>query len=196
MPKKYILLFIGILFVQGIFAQDKMSVKISLINEAVSLPTVNILKTPLHPGFMLGTEFKIREKNRIKTLITTDFGYYYHQNIEHGIILRAGLKSEFHFNFGLSLFATFNFGYIHTIFAVPVYKYQDGVYKKVYNYGEPHSITTLGFGIAYTFLNNPKLFSIFLKSENAFVYPYGPIKGAPFMLFSFSHLGVRFYPFN
>lgn len=125
------------------------NVRLSLYNEALTLPTIKVFKGPIHPGIMLGTDLCTKSVNHWRMALGTDLGFYNHKFNENAAMLDLAFALGYKFDFGLTPKITSAIGYKHAFFPSEAYQYKDGVYKKSPNLGTGSATFKLGLGLEF-----------------------------------------------
>lgn len=134
---------------QTIAYQKEIPIKISLLNERVSMPTFNHLFSDWNLGAAAGTEFLYKRKPHFQFFQTAEIGFYTHQKLGTTGMLYSELGVR---GIWKSLQADFSIGpgYLLNYAYMPLYKEQEGVYKmasQLQNKFMLKSSVTLGYRI-------------------------------------------------
>ncbi len=164
------------------------ALRVSLISEATTLPTYKVVKSPVHPGIMIGADFRTKQGKHWSNTLGVDLGYYYHKAYEHAVMLDGVYTLGYRFNFGLQINLLTCLGYKHSVLAGEVYKFEEGEYKKATHWGKAQFNGKLGLGLEFP-INNK--FSIGVNNRYVVALPYAPKKGMPFSIHSIFAVGVK-----
>ena len=163
------------------------SIRLSVFSEAVTVPTYKLVKSPIHPGILVGVDFWKKSKNHWQQTFGTDLSYYYHRTFEHAIMLDATYSLGYSFKFGLQPKLLTSLGYKHSILTGTQYKFENGKYEKATNFGKPQVSLKLGFGLEYPISEK---IAINIDYRVMVAYPYAPKKDIPMAPYSLFGIGV------
>lgn len=164
------------------------TIKVSAINESVSVPYGQLLVSPIHPGISVGTDFWVKDQTVWFRSFGVDAGYYYHELYEHAFMLDAVYNFGYTFPFHLRLKAIGALGYKHSILTGDTYVLKNGEYVKKQHPGQPQVNTKLGLGIEYPVSQN---LSITADYCGMICLPYSPDQGMPFATQAILRFGVK-----
>ena len=119
------------------------------MNEAVSMPTYKLIKTPLHPGLAVSTNLIGKTAKHHTNELDAMIAYYYHNLFGNSFLLSADYKFIRHFKPGIDLHCTVGLGYKHTILDRRTYQYHDGKFERSIDWGTPQVFLPAGIGIGY-----------------------------------------------
>ena len=162
------------------------SIRVSLYNEATTLPDGGIFHTPLHPGITVGTDLLTRSRKHWQKSLEADLTFYHHEMIENALMLDVMYSIGYKFGFGLQLKFITGAGYKHSFLPGDVYRFENGEYKKVADWGMSHVNMKLGLGLEFPI--NEKI-SLTADQKLMVALPYS--KSLPFSLHSFRGIGVK-----
>jgi hypothetical protein len=174
------------LILSPLIGKAQKNLKVSLINEAVSLPMLRVLQTPIHPGVSIGTDFLVKSRNHWQSTLGADFAFFHHRLSENAVMLDATYALGYRFGFGLQPKLMAALGYKHTLAAGEVYALENGVYEKVTYWGKAQFNAKVGFGLEYA-LN--KKYSLTTDYKTMLVLPYS--QKLPFSLHTLLSAGIK-----
>ncbi|TDB62749.1 hypothetical protein [Arundinibacter roseus] len=125
------------------------NLRVSVMNQALSLPSLNVLHLPLHPGLTIGSDLLIKNHKRWHTTLGADLTFFHHRLSENALMLDAVYGLGYKFDFGLQPRFLAALGYKHSLAAGEVYKLRDGAYEKTFYWGKPQFNFKVGFGFEY-----------------------------------------------
>jgi hypothetical protein len=163
------------------------SIRLSVFTEAIAIPSYKLIKSPIHPGILVGIDFFGKFKNHWKQTIGADLSYYYHRTFEHAIMLDATYSIGYSFKFGLQPKLLTSLGYKHSILTGTQYKFESGQYEKATNLGKPQVNLKLGFGLEYPISEK---IAVNIDYRIMVVYPYAPKKDIPMAPHSIFGIGA------
>lgn len=147
---------------------------VAVFNNATMMPLpslVAITNQPIHPGFLISSEFGWKERKKHKWFQDINLGYMYHRLAFQSILLytKAGFRQEFcRFNADASLQA----GYMHSFMLTDrLVRQDDGSYKSETGWGKPQFITGAGLAVGYNF-GKEKIRRIFLSYDFKIQMPF------------------------
>ena len=162
------------------------SIRVSLYNEATTLPDAGIFHTPLHPGITVGADLFTRSGKHWQRSFGADLTFYHHEMSENAIMLDAVYSLGYRFGFGLQLKIITGAGYKHSFLPGDVYRFENGEYHKVTDWGTSHVNMKLGLGLEFPI--NEKI-SLTADQKLMVALPYS--ESLPFSLHSFRGVGVK-----
>ena len=162
------------------------SIRVSLYNEATTLPDGGIFHTPLHPGITVGTDLFARSGKHWQKSLGADLTFYHHELSENALMLDAIYTLGYKFGFGLQLKLITGAGYKHSFLPGDVYRFENGVYQKGPDRGMSHVNIKLGLGLEFPI--NDKI-SLTADQKLMVALPYS--ESLPFSLNSFRGIGVK-----
>ena len=163
------------------------AIRFSLFSEAVSLPTYELVKIPIHPGILIGADMWKKEGEYWHQSFGGDISYYYHRTFEHSILLDAVYSIGYAFKFGLQPKLLSSLGYKHSILTGNQFKFENGKYKKSANIGKAQLNIKLGIGLEYAISD---IYAINLDYRIMVAYPYSPNKNIPLAPYSLFGIGI------
>lgn len=188
--KRITLALLCALFVSNFSYAQKSAwpLKISLLDESISLPNTWFLDYPYNPAIMVGTEFNIKSNPRNAIFLSGDLGFYHHKHWQNALFLNVGIGYRQDF---WKMYASLRLGpgYSHAFAAAPVYKFEDGEYKEVTDWGSPKFSPFANLEIGYKFTSepdSPSIYFTFGQSVDLGLIPFPH---------QFVGLGFQFYPF-
>lgn len=168
-----------------------MPIRISVMDESISLPNTWFLRYSFNPAVSVGTEWVLKEKNNHDLHATGNLGFFYHKDWQSAVYL----NSEIGYRYRLQRFfgtARFGLGYTHQFATKPVYSPVDGNFEQVTDYGGPAVMTSLAVGVGYRFGSQPYAPEVGLTLMQSFDVPFTIFSGAH----QFVGVSFAFYPFN
>lgn len=125
-----------------------------VFNAATSLPGQFISK-PLHPGFLLGAEFRYNQSAANQWFQTGKLAFSYHQYAQATLQIysETGFRRMIWKGIGAEL--RLGLGYLHAFPATELFKLENGAYAKQTNWGRPQAMAGAALGLNY---NMPERF--------------------------------------
>lgn len=174
------------------FSQIKLrTLRASFYNEALSLPTIRLLRAPIHPTITVGTDFWVKSGKHWQQSLGSDLTFYHHRLSENALIVDGIYSFGYKFGFGLQAKLIGGIGYKHSFVAGEVYKFEDGEYKKAINWGTSHFNVKVGLG--FEFPLNEK-FSATADYKFMIATPYS--EALSFSTHTFIGVGFKIYLTN
>lgn len=174
-----------VLSVSDSFSQK--NIRVGVMNETISLPSIKLTKPPFHPTLNVGIDLREKGGMHWKRTFGADVYYFYHRQIEHAIMLDASYRIGYQFNFGLKPYFSTALGYKHAILSGETYKIIDEEYQRKSHLGKPQANLKLGFGLEYTI--SPK-YTAMADYKIMASYPSGGIF-VPINLNTFLGVGLK-----
>ena len=172
---------------QEVIAQLKpKSIRVSLYNEATSLPSGWLFSYPIHPGIAVGTDLMSKSGKHWQKSFGVDLTFYHHKISENAIMLDATYSIGYKLGFGLQIKWITAAGYKRSFLPGDVYKFEDGEYRRITDWGMSHFNFKLGFGLEFP-LNGR--FSLTTDRKMMIAFPYS--KSLPFSAHAFTGFGVK-----
>jgi hypothetical protein len=162
------------------------TLRVAVLNEATSLPSLRMLETPIHPGLTIGADFLLRRGKHWQTAIGTDLSFFHHRLSENAVMLDATYALGYKFGFGLQPKFLAALGYKQTLAAGEVYELKNGSYEKTNYLGKPQFNAKVGFGLEYAL--NEK-YSLTTDYKTMLVLPYS--QKIPFALHTLLSVGLK-----
>jgi long-subunit fatty acid transport protein len=184
---KMILIIVLLNFTQSFAQLSPKTVRVAFLNEATALPSLRLLKLPIHPTFNVGTDLRVRSGKHWQRALGADAYYYYQRLDQHAIMLDASYRIGYKFNFGLQLNLLTALGYKHAILSGEKYELKDGAYQKTFHLGMSQVNTKLGFGLEYPISEN---YSIMTDYRVMVAAPSGGLY-IPFSINTFLGAGLK-----
>lgn len=125
------------------------SLRVSVLTEATALPSLNVVRIPLHPGISVGMEFWSKAGEHWDRSLSAEFSYYYHRMSEHALVLDGVYRLGYRFDFGLTPNFMAGIGYKHSILPGTVFVLENGEYSATHHGGQPQLNLKLGLGLEY-----------------------------------------------
>ncbi len=178
MLRFFVFIFIGF-FVSEVQAQDStkyVKLSLSFFDNATSLPHQgfsSIFKGPVHPGFAVGTEFRLKKWQRTEWYQTVKLGYFYHRFVQHAVQLYTETGYRYTHRSGFGAFAQLGTGYVHSFADQQQFVLKEGSYQKKFPSGRPQAMVSLSPGIVYDFSKKcKKPISVFFAYQAWLQLPY------------------------
>jgi hypothetical protein len=187
-----------LIFIYPVYSLNKNNLysNIAFIDEGVMIPIYcGFISIPIHPGFVVGCEYRFKNSKNLHLLQTLNAGGYYHPHFEHGIFGYSEFGIRPIFNFGLAPEILLGLGYLHTFEDDPVFSQNSsGEYVQMRNYGRSHLMGTFSLGLGYDLLKKTKLPIIpYIRYQAAIEYPYTLNNGQiPVLMHTIFYLGTIF----
>jgi len=170
---------------------QSMPLKISVLDESISFPNFWFTNYSYNPSLMVGTERILKTKKNHDWHLTGNLGFYYHKDWQTGIFVNSEIGYRYHIK-RFSISPKFGLGYVHTFSPKPSYRFEDGIYTRVKDFGNATLMPSLSIELAFKLSKteqSPELFLTFMETAEI-----------PFRLYNGIHqfvgLGYKFYPFK
>ncbi len=164
-------------------------IKLSILDESISYPTLKLFQWSYNPAFTIGTEYLWKEKEKSSWYFGTDLGFYHHEDWKSAVFVLGSLGYRRHFG-RLNLVLSLGTGYAHTFTTKPVYRNENGEWQRVSEKGNPALMLQVKSELSYALKDkslSPELFISFAMAADV-----------PFSIFSGLHqltgIGFKFYP--
>lgn len=132
---------------QGQRLKEGLPIRVSLLNEAVSLPSASRLVKDINPGLRVGTEFYYRHGRRHQWLQTVNLGGFYHQELATSLFVTSEVNYRF-IGGRVTVDLKAGPGYLLNRSTVPIYRDAGGEYVKTAGFEHRFLVTTgLSVGI-------------------------------------------------
>jgi len=98
-----ILIFTFALSIQYIYAQktslanQDWPIKITLLDESITYPTLNLFQWSYNPAVTIGTEYLLKEKKKSSWYLRSELGSYHHEDWKSAVFLLGGIGYRHHF---------------------------------------------------------------------------------------------------
>ena len=162
------------------------TLRVAVLNEATTLPSLRILETPIHPGLTIGADFLVRRGKHWQTAIGTDLSFFHHRLSENALMLDATYALGYKFGFGLQPKFLAALGYKHTLAAGEVYELKNGSYEESNYLGKSQFNAKVGFGLEYALSEK---YSLTTDYKTMLVQPYS--QKIPFSLHTLLSVGMK-----
>jgi len=175
------------------FIRAQLPITISVFNEATTIPFTTFLKTPIHPGVQVGTEFDWKRGNHFRLYPSVNVGYMFHRKLFQGIYANVELGFDFKTSFGLNLKSKLGAGYLRTYATQQEYQLENGHYESKRDKGNSRLMPSISLGMGYDLhRNDPYSPEVFVLYQSWLEYPYSP-GFIPLMAHTSIQLGGKFY---
>ena len=146
----------------------------------------------LHPGLMVGTEWKLRQSRSHELFLAANLGGYHQRLLSSGVFLNGELGYRYLSPIGIFAQASLGLGYLHAFYPGEVYGYDETSdrFQKKANTGRPALLASGSLALGYVIGKGAQAPKVFIA------YQYAP--EIPFSLAGLHQmigLGVYFYPF-
>ena len=195
----FFLLCLGLLASSQVLAQNNGFLKpdrplrIIVFHETNQLsPGLRFGDQDLHPGIMVGTEWKLNQNPRADIFLTANLGGYHHRLLSSGVFVNSEIGYRYRSSMGIFAQASLGLGYLHVFYPGEVYEFDESAnrFQPATNDGHPALLASLGLALGYKIGTTPKAPELFIS------YQYAP--ELPFSLTGLHQLlgvGVTFFPF-
>lgn len=183
------------LLVAGFIACDATAqtslktLRFSLYNETLGVPSAKLTKLPIHPAVSIGTDLRVRSGHHWQKAFGVDLYYYYQQSLEHALMLDASYRLGYRFNFGLQTNLHTALGYKHAILAGQKYALKNGEYQPTSHFGKAQANLKLGLGLEYPL---SKRYSVAVDYKTMVAAPFGD-RILPFSIHTFLGVGLNIH---
>ncbi len=173
-------------------------VRVSIFDESLTIASPSTFSYPFNPAFGIGTTYTLNSKKRAAKekmpkgswFLLGEFGGYHHQYVRSAFTLTSGIGYRRQFG-RLGLALDFGPGLSYAFTPEETYRYEDGIYKEVTDWG------ALGLHVATSFSASWQLKKVDKSPEVSLIIRQS-IED-PFRNISLPHLyvgaGFTFYPF-
>lgn len=167
------------------------AVDISVLNEAVTIPSHRIVQPPIHPGLRLGATLWTQAKGHWQNDLGAELSYYYHEWFEHALLVNGCYSIGYAFEMGLQPKFEVAAGYKQSFLSdEAVFRFEKGQYEPVILAGKAQLNLQVGLGLEYALTER---WSLSLDYRAMAVYPYAPQKGLAAISHSLLALGLEFH---
>lgn len=167
----------GLLFMCYNFSPaQKTALSFSLFSHATSLPG-GTWAGAWHPGFDVGVQTHVRQKEKSLTYLHWKFGYYYHRLVHHGVQLYGEYNWDISVYKKLGAGVAGGLGYLHTLEDHEIFKLNDqGSYQKTGKLGKAHAQISVSTNLNYHLSNGWQPFLQYrFRLVTPFVNKYVPL---------------------
>jgi len=165
---------------------SQKNLRISIFNEATTLPSSNILHFPIHPGFSIGTDIWIKSGKHWHRSIGAEASFFHHRLSENALMIDATYAIGYKFKFGLQPKLLTSIGYKQSFAAGEIYEIANGDYISTNPAQKSQINVKVGYGVEYSL--NERL-SLVADYRIMVASPFSEL--LPFMLHNFFSLGVK-----
>jgi hypothetical protein len=132
----------------GMAQTPRRQLIVGVFNSATLLPG-KVFSTPVHPGLLLGAEFRYNHSASNQWFQTVKLAFSYHQYAQTSIQLysEAGYRRVIWRGIGAEF--RIGAGYLHAFPATEIFKLENGIYRKKTNWGRPQCMTGAALGLHY-----------------------------------------------
>lgn len=171
-----------------ITSKKQWPIKLSILDENLTTPDLNVARYSFNPAIILGTEYYLKQTDRNEWFLGGNVGFYSHKYFRNAIFLNTELGYRHHFGrFNTS--AQLGLGYAHVFATLPTYKYENGDYNEVTDWGSPAFMPSLGLELGYRLGNSPNSPELFIDYMFAVDDPFAVLP-LPHQFFG---LGIKFF---
>ena len=132
-------------------AQQARPIMVAVLANATTLPSHGKeIFSSVHPGFALGTAFRVNNSPKNQLSQTLKFGYNYHQFVHHSVQVYSELEYKKPITPRVNVTGAIGAGYAHIFTATQVFRRkEDGQYEEKPNWGRPQVMGTFALGAGY-----------------------------------------------
>lgn len=201
--KKHIAFVLLTLFLLSFsFAQEKQHISegkfpliVSFIKHSTNYFFKGAITDPLHPGFLMGTEFTYAKGKLGKIYQTLNSGYFYDKYVAKGLMFFSEFGYRYTMKFGLFVDALIGGGYLRYWHPQEIFALNSaGSYERVKDKGRGAAMISTAMGFGYSF--SEKLgwpIDFFLRYQLFIQTSYS--KESSLRPHQLVHIGIR-YKFN
>jgi len=144
---------------------------VGVFNTATLL-TGKVISKPLHPGLLLGAEFRYNHSVSNQWFQTAKLAFSYHQYAQTTFQLysEAGYRRLLWKGIGAEL--RLGAGYLHAFPATELFKLENGMYFKKTNWGRPQCMAGAALGLNYSLPNRFWLNQVFVDYQFYLQLPF------------------------
>ncbi|QDG54167.1 hypothetical protein FIV42_26520 [Persicimonas caeni] len=172
------------------------TVSVALQAESIELPFSfsGLRSGVLHPGIEAGVEWELWGRGMWHLGWGAQFGYYFHEDLQHGAYLVPALAGEARATGGLVGRADVGLGALHTWSEPEAFELQaDGTYEPSTDWGRVRLMPRAGVGAGWAFEQSDRPpVEVFLRYTVFFEIPFSPPNDIPAMFHTLTQVGVRF----
>ncbi len=189
-------LFVFLLIVGNarLLAQDReWPINVSVFNQQWAFPYYEPLKiTPIHPGLEVGISCLKKDKLFCFPQ-SANLGYFYNTNAGSALFLQINQSIRFSPKCGFFADISLGVGYMHAFHPRDIYRKEDGIYKKVTDFGKPSIMFSFAQTFGYDFSKKHQLpIAPFIKYQWFASSPYFDMI-FPIRPNSLTHIGTIIY---
>jgi hypothetical protein len=167
--------------------KNRINFEVKLMDESLGYPASGISLYAFNPAVSIGAEYILKEKRNHDFHLAADLMYYYHKQWQTAVNLHIAFGYRYRLK-RFSIFPRLGAGYSHSFYVTPIYKYQDGHYKKISDYGNPTFVPFFSLNIGYQIVQSPRSHELFLTMMQNIEIPFTEFWGAH----QFIGVGYRF----
>ncbi|MEL6671008.1 MAG: hypothetical protein AAFR61_02420 [Bacteroidota bacterium] len=191
------LLWLGLLLslfpanLQAQSGSENYPLRITLMDESVSLPSFQALTYSFHPAIMIGTEKKLNQHPIHQWILSANLGFYHHATSQSALFLLPEIGYRYEPGKWYAS-ARFGLGYSHAFYFGPEFRYEGGEIAPVSGYGQGALIPSLALETGYRWkdkANSPAVYLLWMNNLEVPFHIYTPVH-------QFVGLGLSFYPFT
>ena len=177
--------------------QQTWPIRIAAFDESISFPSSDVSSYPFNPAFGIGTTYMLfaekraaKESPKATWFLLGEVGGYHHQYVRSALQLNTAIGYRYQFNrFGLAL--DFGPGYTHAFTPEKTYRYEEGAYKEVTDWGSPGIHLATSFSASWQLKKEDRSPEVILILRQSLEDPF---RNIPFPHF-YAGAGFTFYPF-
>ena len=189
--RKILILLTFLVFGTTLVAQS-WPISVSFVDESIAFPSHRLIKSPLHPGFTVGTEFPNKKfDSDAEWGLRAEIGAYFHERVENAVFLNGSAYYRQPIYWELYAEGGAGAGYLHSFYPSTIWEQQpDGGFSIKEQKGRPHAIATVDLGLGYDL--SPQ-WTVFIRYQLMVETPFAStIPVIPHTLFS---MGAKFHLF-
>lgn len=166
-------------------------IKISVLDESLSLPNFWFVSFPYNPAMMIGTEHILKQGKNSDFHLTANLGGYYHRYARTAFFLNTELGYRYHLGRWNASFRM-GIGYSHAFYPGPEFGLDGEVSEEISSLGRPLLMPSAALGMGYHLSDDPYSPEIFLTYMTAVDFPLSLYNS----VHQFVGIGVAVYPFQ
>ncbi|MFK7971803.1 MAG: hypothetical protein AB8F95_15660 [Bacteroidia bacterium] len=191
--KKLLISLLGMCLCAAAFAQDYAGYSASIFTKATSLPSISIIKAPIHPGLRLAKNWSQGRKDGKEHYGFRELaiGAFHHKQFQNSVYATYNFGYHRELGLGIHAEAMAGLGYMHSFSGKAIYKPQDnGDWKQVADWGRPNVVVSTQLGLGYDIKGFP--LKPFIRYELMMQGPWAPENGFFTQPHTAFHIGAAF----
>ena len=128
----------------------------SVFNAATQLPVGSFFSHPVHPGAVVGVEFRHNRQPKNQWFQTTKLGFSHHRYVQSTVQLYSEIGYRRAIWRGTAAELRLGGGYLHAIPATEIFTLKGNAYEKKTNLGRAQAMAGGALGLSYTQQNRAK----------------------------------------
>lgn len=176
-----------------VHAQTHRTYSVSAFSKATALPSLGLVKFPIHPGLRLAVNWsKGREAgHKHYVFYEAAIAGFHHADLQNSVYTTFNLGYHRHLGVGIFAEAMAGAGYMHSFSDKAVFKPTgNGGWVQARDWGRPSVLATLQLGLGYQIPNFPV--QPFIRYQFMMDGPWAPENGFGLQPHTAFHIGAAF----